>query len=310
MPRRCARAWPIVALLLVSLACAAHRARPVRVGLALGSGGARGFAHVGVIRALEEGGIPIDLVAGSSVGSLIGALYADRPDALALESAAGEIERDDLFDLLDWSPWGLQWGLNTGRTLERFVRAHVRVPALEQLVIPFVAVAADVETGEAVVLDRGPVAAAVHASCAIPGFFRPVRIEGRLLVDGGVVDPVPVSTLRARGADVVIAVDVSPGVPDGSPRSAAGVTLRSITILMGELARERAAHADVVIRPVLSATDFGHRQEMIGAGLAAGREALPRIREAMARARARSGPTRRPAPAGARTPAAGATPPG
>ncbi len=256
----------------------------------LGGGGARGFAHVGVIRVLEQEKIPIDLIVGTSAGSLIGALYADVKDSFELESIAWQVEKDDL---LDWSILGSTRGPVAGKALEEFVRQHVHASTIERLKVPFVAVATDLISGVEVNLDRGPVAPAVHASSAIPAFFRPVSLEGRTLVDGAVVNPVAVSVARGRGADVVIAVDIGRELPGEEPGDLASISLRCLLIQARELSRVKLRDADVVVAPKVGTAgvfDFTRKKELMTAGVAAAREALPAIREAMERAALRPQP--------------------
>lgn len=180
------------------------RAGPV--GLALGSGSARGLAHIGVIRALEEHGFRIGWVAGTSIGALVGAVYASgRLEDLA--SSYLDFDWTDVAALLDVVfP---RSGLIDGRKVAEFVRAHLHADRIEELRFPFRAVATDVYRGEEVVLDHGDVIDAVRASIAVPGIFTPVRRGERLLVDGGLVNPVPVSVVRGMGAGRVIAVDLN-----------------------------------------------------------------------------------------------------
>jgi NTE family protein len=258
--------------------------KTVKVALVLGGGGARGFAHVGVLRVLEQEKIPIDLLVGASAGSLIGAIYADVADSFELESIAWQVEKDEI---VDWSLFGSARGPVTGNALEEFVKKHVRAPTIEQLRLPFVAVATDLRTGQEVVFDRGPVAVAVHASSAIPGIFRPVIHEGRSLVDAGVIDPVPVSVARTLGADVVIAVDVGRELEDEEPGYFASISARCFSIQARELARMKLRDADVVLTPKVGTTrvfDFERKKELMSAGVAAARESLPAIREAIRRA--------------------------
>ncbi|HSM51727.1 MAG TPA: patatin-like phospholipase family protein, partial [Thermoanaerobaculia bacterium] len=153
-----------------------------RIGLALGGGGARGFAHVGVLRVLEQEKIPIDLVIGSSVGSLIGALYADSGRVLDAEFHALTVTEEDLFDYRALAFFA--GGLARGEGIERFLRAHLRNATFEGMAVPFGAVATELRTGRTVLFDRGPVAPAVRASCAIPGVFVPVEVAGVTYVDG------------------------------------------------------------------------------------------------------------------------------
>lgn len=182
------------------------------IGLALGSGSARGLAHIGVIRAIEEADIKIDVVAGTSIGALIGAVYA-----------SGHLDTlEGAFRSLDWKRMGSLFdpvfprsGVIDGRKIAEFVRAHVHVQSIEQLPIPFCAVATDITTGEEVLIRNGDLIEAVRASISVPGIFTPVRHDSSILADGGLVDPVPVSPARALGADMVIAVDLNHGIVKG-----------------------------------------------------------------------------------------------
>jgi NTE family protein len=180
---------------------APHRAR---VGLALGSGSARGWAHIGVIRALEKAGVRPDLLCGTSIGALVGAAYA-AGDLDRLESWATGLGIGDVVGFVDVS---LSGGLLKGDRLMEFFRLHFADRPIEELGVPFAAVATSLHTGAEVWLRRGSTLDAVRASIALPGLFAPVRWEGALLVDGGLVNPVPVSLARALGADIVIAVDL------------------------------------------------------------------------------------------------------
>ena len=205
--------------LLVASGCAAKQVvaptapippPPVpKIALVLGGGAARGFAHVGVIRALEQEKIPIDLVVGTSVGSLIGSIYADTRSSFDLELIAFKLEKDDIFD---FSVFSSTTGPVKGERLEKFVQSKVRKANIEELSLPFSAVATNLNTGERVVLDRGAVGRAVRASSSIPGVFTPVVYQNMTLVDGGVVDNVPVDVARAKGADIVIAVNIGKNV--------------------------------------------------------------------------------------------------
>jgi len=180
--------------------------RRPKIGLALGSGSARGLAHLGVIRAIEDVGIEVDLVAGTSMGAFIGAIFASgNLDRLA----AGFLDFDwkIIASMLD--PVFPKSGLIDGQKIADFVRTHVHNASIEDLSIPFRAVATDIMNGEEVVIETGDLIEAIRASIAVPGIFTPVRNNGRILVDGGLVNPVPVSTVRAMGADLVIAVDLN-----------------------------------------------------------------------------------------------------
>lgn len=177
-----------------------------RIGLALGSGAARGWAHLGVLRALEEAGVRVDVVAGTSMGAFVGAVFA-AGQLERLEEVALEMRWHTVVGLLDVRL--RTSGLVDGARVEAFVREHVRSIRFGDLNLPFAAVATDLRAAEKVVLDSGDLIQAVRASISLPGIFTPVEHEGRFLVDGGLVDPVPVSVARALGADRVIAVDLN-----------------------------------------------------------------------------------------------------
>lgn len=189
----------------------ASPARP-RIGLALGSGSARGLAHIGVLRAIEEAGIEIDVIAGTSMGALIGAIFAaGKLDGLAARFL--DFDWKSLVSLLD--PVLPRSGLIDGQKIADLVRAHVPAANIDDLPIPFRAVATCIMSGEEVVCEAGDLIEAVRASISVPGIFTPVRSNGRILVDGGLVNPVPVSVARAMGADLVIAVDLNHDIVAG-----------------------------------------------------------------------------------------------
>jgi len=184
------------------------------VGLALGSGSARGWAHIGVIRALADAGVRVDCVAGTSIGAAVGAVFASG-DLDALEDVARGLDWKQVASFYDAVlP---KSGLIDGTKLSKFIRRHVKEARIEELRLPFGAVATDLDTGEEVVIREGDIIEAVRASFSIPGILTPVRRNGRVLVDGGLVNPVPVSVLREMGADFVIAVDLNHGVVGGRP---------------------------------------------------------------------------------------------
>jgi NTE family protein len=261
-----------------------------KVALVLGGGAARGFAHVGVIRALEQEKIPIDLVVGTSVGSLIGAIYAHDRNSFELEWTAFALEKDEIFD------YGLLnaftgMGAAKGERLEAFVRSKVPVANIEELKIPFAAVATDLNRGIRVVLDKGSVGRAVRASSAIPGVFEPVDHQGRLLVDGGVVDNIPVSVARDKGADLVIAVDIGKQVNNFNIADIIDVMIQSLAIMSAENARISRQEADILIAPNVGDVgilDFTQKKRCMQAGIEATQKVLPEIKakiEAWRRAR-------------------------
>ncbi len=254
-----------------------------RVALVLGGGAARGFAHVGVIRVLEQEKIPIDLVVGTSVGSLIGAIYAADQNSFDLEWTAFSLQKDDLFDYgIITAVMGM--GLAKGDKLEAFVRGKVKVQDIEQLKIPFAAIATDLNWGTEVVLDKGSIARAVRASSAIPGVFQPVQHMGKLLVDGGVVNNIPISVARAKGADVVVAVDISENVGNTAITNLMDVILQAANIMFALNVERSKRDADVLVTPKVGDVgmmDFGQKKRCMEAGIEAARAAVPEIRKAM-----------------------------
>jgi NTE family protein len=254
-----------------------------KVALVLGGGAARGFAHVGVIRALEQEKIPIDLVVGTSVGSLIGAIYAADLNSFDLEWTAFSLQKDDLFDYgVLTAVMGM--GLAKGDKLEAFVKSKVATENIEQLKLPFAAVATDLNWGTKVVLDRGSLARAVRASSAIPGVFQPVSHMGKILVDGGVVDNIPISVARAKGADIVVAVDISENVGNTNITNLVDVMLQAANIMFALNVEHSKRDADVLVSPKVGDVgmlDFGQKKRCMQAGIDAGRAAVPEIRKAI-----------------------------
>lgn len=254
-----------------------------KVALVLGGGAARGFAHVGVIRVLEQEKIPIDLVVGTSVGSLIGAIYASERNSFELEWTAFQLEKEDLLDFGLLNAF-MGMGLARGDKLEAFAKSRVTAETIEELQIPFVAVAADLNWGTKVILDRGPVARAVRASSAIPGVFQPVSHMGKLLVDGGVVDAIPISVAREKGADVVVAVDISENVGNTKITNLVDVMLQAANIMFALNVEHSKKDADVLVAPAVgdvAMLDFSQKKRCMQAGIEAARAAVPRIRKAM-----------------------------
>lgn len=253
-----------------------------KIGLALGGGGARGFAEIGVIRVLEQEKIPIDLVVGTSVGSLIGALYADTGNGLDLEFAAVPLTNEEIFDYKALAFFS--GGFVKGERLESFLDAHLKHKEIERMVLPFAAVATELRTGKTVVFDRGPAKLAVHASAAIPGVFVPVVIDGRTFVDGGVTDPVPADVARKKGAVVVIAVAIPANIPRKTPDNPLEIAYHAVTLMSAEISRLRAREADVVIMPEVGDVaydDFSQKKRLMEAGAAAARAAIPAIKQAI-----------------------------
>lgn len=251
------------------------RPQPRRIALVLGGGAARGFAHVGVIKALEAHGIRPDMVVGTSAGSLVGALYAAGYGAVDLQRIALKLDETSLGD------WTLpDRGVFKGEYLQTFVNQAVQNRPLERLNLPFAVVATDLRAGAPVVFRQGNTGMAVRASSSVPGVFQPVAISGREYVDGGLVSPVPVRAARAMGADVVIAVDISNRPEHGKVRDTIDVLLQTFAIMGRSLVGWEVAEADVVIRPEVGSirsTDFDSRQRAIFEGERAALRALPAI---------------------------------
>ncbi|GCL61039.1 patatin-like phospholipase family protein [Pseudaquabacterium pictum] len=254
--------------------------RPPRIGLALGGGAARGFAHIGVIQVLEEAGIKVDLVAGTSAGSLVAALYAAGRNGATLARLALAMDESAI---TDWAFPGR--GLIRGEALARYVREQTGGKTIEQLPMPLGIVATDLDNGQGMLFQRGDVGAAVRASSAVPAIFQPVKIGTREYVDGGLVSPVPVRFARQMGAELVIAVDIS-SPPDGNPTSDPFKLLLQTFAIMGRSINQlELKDADVVLRPQLtgvSSADFTARQRAIDAGRAAALAALPALRQRLA----------------------------
>jgi NTE family protein len=252
----------------------------LKIGLALGGGAAKGFAHIGVIKMLEASGIRPDVVAGTSAGSVVGALYASGMDAFALQQTAFGLDEAKIRDVRLFSG-----GLVQGLALQDYVNQLVHKQPIEQLRVPFAAVATELESGKRTFFVRGNTGRAVRASASIPGVFEPVEIHGKHYVDGGVVSPIPVDAARQLGADFVIAVDIS-AAPDGSnPQGMMNIVGQSIDIMGRQLAAQESARADVVIRPDLRGigpTDFEQKNQAILEGEKAALAAMPAIRAKLA----------------------------
>ena len=254
--------------------------RPPRLGLALGGGAARGFAHIGVIQVLEEQGLRPDLVTGTSAGSLVAALYASGKSGAELAQLA---ESMDESAFTDWAFPGR--GLIRGEGLARYVREHTGGLRIEQMRVPLGIVATNLDSGEPILFQRGDPGVAVRASSAVPAVFQPVRIGTREYVDGGLVAPVPVRFARQMGAEIVIAVDIS-AVPDGQATGdPMRMLLQTFAIMGRSLNTFELRDADLVLRPKLpqvSGADFGARKKSIQAGREAALASLGRLRELIA----------------------------
>ena len=216
------------------------------IGIALGAGAARGLAHIGVLQVLQKEGINITCVAGASIGALIGALFCAGIELNRLEQLASYLK---LKHIIDFSVFPRKGGVIQGEKLREVLNVFLRDMSFSDLKLPYAAVATDLTTGEEVIFRRGSVVTAVMASCAIPGVFVPIKTAGRLLVDGGLVDRVPIRALRELGATRMVGVDVGPNLRTGRFRSAVEVTMQAFDIMQEVIVRLKTTEADVLIRP-------------------------------------------------------------
>jgi NTE family protein len=255
---------------------------PPKIGLALGGGAARGFAHVGVIQVLEEAGIRPDFVAGTSAGSLVAAIYASGKNGAQLQRVAETMEEATI---ADWTLPLFSRGVLRGDALARYVNTQVAGRLIEDMPIPLGIVATDLNTGGDVVFQRGDTGTAVRASSAVPAVFQPVKISGHEYVDGGLVSPVPVRAARKMGAELIIAVDIS-SAPEGNLAGGTlEILLQTFSIMGKSINTFELRDADVVVRPALngvSSSDFSARKRSIEAGRKAMQQMLPQLRAAIA----------------------------
>jgi len=275
--------------------------RPPQIGLALSGGGARGLAHIGVLKVLEREGIPVDFLAGTSMGGVIAAIYASGLDAAYIEKEALRMARlRNLISLLDRTlP---RRGLVEGQKVQEYLTTHLRDKTFEEMKIPLALVAVDLISGQEVILDSGSVVEAVRATISLPGVFAPLRLGDYLLVDGGALNNLPADVVRHMGADVVIAVDVATGTSGLSRLLEAeqqGLALTQLPLIIETLRRTviimerhitaqklREADPAVLIRPALDDSitlfnSFPRAAEIITLGGEAAWEALPCIRQAL-----------------------------
>ncbi|MDE2289967.1 MAG: patatin-like phospholipase family protein [Burkholderiales bacterium] len=259
--------------------------RHLKIGLALGGGAARGFAHIGVIKALEAHGIHPDLIVGTSAGSVVGALYASGLSGLQLNRIA--ISMDEAA-ISDWALPFRSRGMLRGVALQDYVNHLLHSRPIERMPIPLGIVATDLQTGQPILFRRGNTGMAVRASSSVPTLFEPVRIAGHDYVDGGLVAPVPAEYARRMGADFVIAVDISAQPAAQATGNSLDVLLQTFAIMGQSIKRyELTQNADVVIRPALAsmrADDFHARNQAILAGEAAVDHDWPEIERKLANA--------------------------
>lgn len=260
----------------------APTSKPIKIGLALGGGAARGFAHIGVIKVLEAQGLTPDIIVGTSAGAVVGALYASGNNGFDLQKLAFKLDETKISD------WSVpDRGVLKGEALQRFVNEAVANRPIESLKKPFAVVATDLNSGDSILFRTGNTGMAVRASATVPGVFRPVSINGHEYVDGGLSSLIPVRSTRQLGADIVIAVDISARPGNQPVKGTLDILLQTFTIMGQNLARFELKEADIVIRPQVGsvgATDFMARHDAILEGEKAAQAALPQIREAIRKA--------------------------
>jgi NTE family protein len=273
----CASAPPTPPVVTPSMSVAIPKTPP-KIGLALGGGAARGFAHVGVIQVLEEAGITPVLVTGTSAGSLVAALYASGKNGAQLQKVAESMEESTI---ADWTLPFFGRGVLRGEALAKYVNAQVGQKPIEAMPMPLGIVATDLNSGNDMLFQRGDTGTAVRASSAVPAVFTPVKINGHEYVDGGLSSPVPVRAARKMGAELVIAVDISSPPEASSASGTIEVLLQTFSIMGKSINGFELKDADVVVRPVLtgvSSSDFSSRKRSIEAGRQAMLQALPQLR--------------------------------
>ena len=254
---------------------------PPRIGLALGGGAARGFAHVGVIQVLEEAGIHPALVTGTSAGSLVAALYASGKTGNQLQQVAETMEEATI---ADWTLQIFSRGVLRGEALAKYVNTQVGHRPIEAMALPLGIVATDLNSGNDMLFQRGDTGTAVRASSAVPAIFQPVKFGGREYVDGGLVSPVPVRAARKMGAELIIAVDISTPPEASAASGTLEILLQTFTIMGKSISTIELKDADVLVRPALqgvSSADFGARRRAIESGRQAMLAALPQLRAAI-----------------------------
>ena len=274
-------AFSVAACLLVLTGCLqlihppSTTSRAPKVAVVLGAGASRGFAHIGVLKVLESNHIPIDMIVGASAGSFVASLYASGIKAYDLQKMAISLDQSDIIDFAIPDN-----GFIKGESLEKYVNGVIKNAPLERLPIPFFAVATSLPEGRETVFATGNTGTAVRASCSIPGVFRPTKIGNVLYVDGGVVSPVPVEAAREKGADIVIAVDISADLDKEQPDGTIATILQAVNVMYSKLATQQDAKADIVIKPKvgwIGSADFFRRHEAIMEGEKAALAVLPKI---------------------------------
>lgn len=274
----CAGAKPNIAIPSQEPAPLVLHQKP-RVAIVLGAGGARGFAHAGVLKVLQNAGVPIDLIVGSSVGSFYGALLADNGNA---NNAAKIMLSATFWDIADVTNTPDLKGAIQGYRYQKFLLKHMRSKWFNELKIPLIVTATDLHTGKLFLMSSGPIAPAAEASAAMPGAVVPVTLYGRTLIDGGLVDPIPVDIAKQYHPKVIIAVNIAQQLSSDVPKTAVGIYERGSKIIWLQLSRLSEKKADIVIHPPVGEVgtfDIGKKYQLFREGEMAAKKALPMIRK-------------------------------
>ena len=264
--------------------------KDINVALVLGGGGARAIAHLGVLEILEEHNIKVDLIVATSGGSIVGALYADNPDAKVLKKI---IQKMNIDDFVDFSVLSVLHGMHSltssfvdGRNGEKFLLKNMTAKNFEELQIPFIAVATDIVTGRTVPLNSGPIAPAVRASCAIPGLFAPVEMYGMILVDGGVTAPLGIDIAKQYKAKIIIAIDVTLPLEETRVHNVVDLVFKSLSVNYSVLNNLVAKEADILIRPAITKIglfDAHRKEDLYEAGRLAAIQKMPEIKKQLSK---------------------------
>jgi len=253
-----------------------------KIGLALGSGGPRGLAHIGVLKVLIKHNIPIDFIAGSSIGAMVGGFYAILKDINKIEKISLNVNWRQVMNLIDPT---LNLGFITGNKVKKYLESYIDRTNFKDCKIPFSVVATDIKHGDTVVINKGEVASAIRASISLPLIFRPIHQESEMLTDGGLSMPVPVEVVKKMGADIVIAVNLDNDYFTNNKNGKLGfyrIAYNSIYLLRHHLAVANIKDADVVINPKVGNArwdNFLNSKEIIAAGEEAATKMLPKLKK-------------------------------
>ncbi|MCH9743436.1 MAG: patatin-like phospholipase family protein [Gammaproteobacteria bacterium] len=250
---------------------------PPRVALVLGGGGARGFAHVGVLSVLQKSGVPIDLVVGTSAGSVMGSIYADSGNVNHLKSMMKTAQLSDFIDMQNLFGRG---GYMKGYGFQKYLMRNMRAKTFRQMKIKFIAMTTNLRNGHAYAIESGPIAPAVLASAAIPGLVVPVKLYGHTLIDGGIANPVAVNIAKRFHPKMIIAVNLVSKAGANIPTSAKAITMKAFAISQMHLATLRSRGASIVLTPAVEnygILDVKHKYQIYHAGQIAAQKALPKI---------------------------------